>query len=148
MHVGHRWSSTLIGLGERVCPGPGRLCVRLSVPYGLRACCFKNWLSFKFLLFKGVLGWPQVLLGGEGGFMNRGACSGESGRRCCGPSEGQQLGSPGSHVSRERAVAFGSRQGGQAACRHLRWGGPTENLSSAVVSEGLIIWATSGPPAT
>lgn len=67
MHVGHLWSSTLIGLGECVWPGPGHLCVCLRVPYSLRACCVKNLLSFKFLLFKGVLGWPQVLLGGEEG---------------------------------------------------------------------------------
>lgn len=119
MHVGHRWSSTLIGLGERGHSGPGHLRMCLSVAYILRACCFKNLLLFKFLLFKGGLGWAQVLWGGGGGFINQGVLSGESGKHCCGQTTGLWLGSLGSDVCREWVVVFGSWQGGRAAYRHL-----------------------------
>lgn len=137
MHVGCRWSSTLTGFGERVCSGTGHLRICTGVVYILGAHGFKNLLFFEFLLFKGVLGWTQVLFWSwGGGFRNRRACSEESGRHCCWQSKGLLLGNSGSGTCRERVVVLGSRQGGLAAGGDLRRGGLTETLSPELVSKG------------
>lgn len=65
MHVGHRWSPTLIGFGERVCSGTG--CLRIvcpSVAYILCACRSENLLFFNF---QGYLAGLKYFLEGEEG---------------------------------------------------------------------------------
>lgn len=139
MHIGHRWSSTLIGFGEGVCSDTGHLCL---CPLCLTSSVLAVPRTY-FSLISRCTGLDSSTFWRGGRVNEQGCLSQGIWKTLLWAEEGAEA-----WISRQWYVQrAGNGVWFLAAHGDLRWGGLAENLSSEGVSKGLIIWATWGPPA-